>query len=164
MAKSKSRRKPVHRRVEGINYIIYANGDVRQDRRGGKRPGSGRKALAPEKREFHSIKITPGSASILNTLSAKFSRHRDYKVTQTEIVTLIVHRAEQSKGWMSNAFSSAQVVPAGEDPIRIRQLDYEKLLKLKEALLTEQGTKLTTTKLFNVLINLVGSQLKSMRV
>jgi hypothetical protein len=164
MAKTKTRRKPIHKRVEGINYIIYANGDVRQDMRGGKRPGSGRKALSPGDKEFHSLKLNSTSSSILAALSANFSRHSDRKITKLDIVTLIVHKANHDPAaWMKQVFKVAQSVAASEKSMRIRQSDYEKINALNEQLLKNRGVQLTATKLFNLLIEVVGYEVLSDR-
>ncbi len=159
MAKGKTtRRKPVHKRVDGVNYIIYANGDVRKDLRGGRREGSGRKALAPENQEFHALKLSPKSSLILASVSDKLSKHSDRKVTRRDVVSFIVHRAGLSDTWMDKASEISQFMAAGKTIIRVRRPDYEKILELNAAFEAKKGVKFTSTKLLNVLIYLFGSQ------
>lgn len=158
---AKNRHKPVHKRVDGVNYIIYANGDVRQDRRGGRRPGSGRKSLAPENKGYHALKLSAKSSLILSALSEKLSNHSEHKVTKLDVISLIIHKATLSKAWMGKASKVASLVTKGEDFIRIRRTDYEKIMDLKIELLRIYNLKVTTTKLFNCLIYLFGSQGKS---
>jgi hypothetical protein len=67
------------------------------------------------------------------------------------------------RAWIGKLPEVSNLVTKGEEPIRIRQADYEKIIELKDEIGRAYNIKITTTKLFNCLIYLFGFGSKSTR-